>query len=141
MAVAAPVRDTFELESAGREAWARRFFGTIDAMDSPGFAAFFTEGGSFRMGNTPAFVGRQAIKEFVRGFFAGLQGLRHNITGLWEAPTAFFSEGIVTYMTQDGQEVSLPYLGVMEFEGELIRDYRAYLDPAPLIAALYPAQS
>ncbi len=141
MTTATSVRDTFGLESAGREAWARRFFGTIDSMDSPGFAAFFTEGGSFKMGNAPAHVGRQAIEEFVRGFFAALQGLGHNITGLWEGPGTFFSEGIVTYVTQDGQQVSLPYLGIMEFDGDLIENYRAYVDPAPLIAALYPAQS
>ena len=131
--------DTFELESAGREAWARRFFSTIDAMDAFGFAAFFTEGGSFRMGSTPAFVGRQTIEEFVRGFFAAIQGLGHDITGLWEGPTAFFSEGIVTYTMHNGSLVTLPYLGIMEFDGELIRDYRAYIDPAPLMAALQPA--
>ncbi len=141
MAAIAPVRSAFEMGTAGREAWARRFFGTIDAMDSPGFAAFFTEGGSFKMGNAPAYVGRQAIEEFVRGFFAALQSLGHNITGLWEGPGTFFSEGIVTYVTQDGQEISLPYLGIMEFDGELIANYRAYVDPAPLMAALYPAQS
>jgi len=103
MTTATSVRDTFGLESAGWEAWARRFF--------------------------------------VRGFFAALQGLGHNITGLWEGPGTFFSEGIVTYVTQDGQQVSLPYLGIMEFDGDLIENYRAYVDPAPLIAALYPAQS
>jgi len=141
MTAVASVQDTFGLEIAGREAWANRFFGTIDAMDSPGFAAFFTEGGSFQMGNAPAYIGRQAIEDFVRGFFAALQSLGHNITGLWEGPSVFFSEGIVTYVTQDGQRVTLPYLGVMEFEGELIRDYRAYVDPAPLMTALYPAQN
>ncbi len=139
MALLATVADTFGLESAGREAWARRFFDTIDAMDSPGFAAFFTEGGSFRMGNTPAFVGRPAIEAFVRGFFSALQGLGHDVTGLWEGPGTLFSEGVVTYTTHSGQNIHLPYLGVMEFDGDLIHDYRAYVDPAPLMAALQPA--
>ncbi len=132
---AEPVRSSFP-EAAERTAWAVRFFQTIDAMDSVGFAAYFTPGGSFRMGNAPATVGRGAIKEFVRGFFAALSGISHNITGLWEGSQTLISEGIVTYQTPNGQAVELGYFGIMEFEGELVRDYRAYIDPAPLMAAL-----
>ncbi len=105
-------------------------------MDSPGFAAYFAPDGSFRMANMPAFVGRTAIEEFVAGFFAALAGLSHNITGLWEGPAALISEGVVSYKTQGGETIDIGYFGVMEFEGDLIRDYRAYLDPAPLNAAL-----
>ena len=122
--------------SPERQDWADRFFAAIDAMDSPGFAAFFTEGGSFRMGNGPANVGRPAIEAFVRGFFSAIQGIRHEKTGLWEIPATLFSEGDVYYTTHDGQVVTHPYFGVMEFDGPLIREYRAYVDPAPLIAAL-----
>ena len=105
-------------------------------MDSPGFAAFFTEGGSFRMGNNPASTGRRAIEDFVIGFLGAIKSLRHQKTGLWELPDTLFSEGQVFYTTHDGQVITHPYLGVMEFEGDLIRAYRAYVDPTPLIAAL-----
>ena len=130
------VRSSFP-EETERAAWAARFFRTIDAMDSAGFAAYFTPGGSFRMGNAPAAVGRPAIKEFVRGFFAALSGIGHNTTGLWENSNTLISEGIVTYKTPNGQVIELGYFGVMEFEGDLIRSYRAYIDPAPLMAALH----
>lgn len=136
MTAAIAVRDTFGLEGAGREEWAQRVFQTIDAMDAPGFAAYFTPGGSFRMANIPAFVGRKAIEEFVAGFFAALAGLSHNITGLWEGPETLISEGVVSYKTKGGETIDIGYFGVMEFEGDLMRDYRAYLDPAPLNAAL-----
>jgi hypothetical protein len=122
--------------SPDRQEWAARFFGMIDAMNAPGFAAFFTEGGAFRMGNGPAAVGRPAIEEFVRGFFGAIQGIRHEKTGLWEAPATLFSEGDVFYTTHGGQVVTHPYLGVMEFDGDLIRECRIYVDPAPLMAAL-----
>lgn len=132
----APIRDSLSGQGTERAAWAARFFQTIDAMDAAGFAAYFTPSGSFRMGNAPANVGREAIETFVRGFFAMLGGIGHNPTGLWEGPQTVVSEGIVMYRTHDGQTVELGYLGVMEFEGELIRDYRAYIDPSPLMAAL-----
>lgn len=128
---------TAEMQAGtARQEWAQRFFETIDAMDSPGFAAFFTEGGSFRMGNNPASLGRQAIEDFVTRFFGAIQSIRHEKTGLWELPSTLFSEGQVFYTTHTGQVVTHPYLGVMEFEGDLIREYRAYVDPAPLVAAL-----
>ena len=125
-------------ENGERQDWARRFFATIDAMNSPGFAAFFTENGSFRMGNNPAFVGRDAIEGFVRGFFSAISGIRHETSGLWEGKSTLFSEGNVFYTTHGGQIITHPYLGVMEFDGELIQSYRAYVDPAPLMAALQP---
>jgi ketosteroid isomerase-like protein len=131
-----PVRSILGQEEKKRAAWAARFFQTIDAMDSEGYAAYFTQDGSFRMGNTPAAVGRASIEEFVRGFFAALSGIGHNTTGLWEGPETLISEGVVTYHTQSGKVVELGYFGIMEFEGDLIRNYRAYIDPAPLMAAL-----
>jgi hypothetical protein len=136
MPVAEAVQSIIGSEDSERAAWAARFFQTIDAMDSPGFAAYFTPNGSFRMGNTPAATGRDSIEEFVRGFFAVLSGISHNTTGLWEGPQTLISEGIVTYRTQNDKIIELGYFGVMEFEGDLVRNYRAYIDPAPLIAAL-----
>jgi ketosteroid isomerase-like protein len=130
------VRSSFGLEDTKRAAWAARFFQTIDAMDSAGFAAYFTPDGSFRMGNTPAAAGRDAIEEFVRGFFAALSGIGHNTTGLWDGPQTLISEGVVTYRTHSDKVIELGYFGIMEFEGDLIRNYRAYIDPAPLMAAL-----
>ncbi|MBC8101713.1 MAG: nuclear transport factor 2 family protein [Cytophagales bacterium] len=133
------VHDSMGSESTERAVWAARFFQTIDAMDSPGFAAYFLPDGSFRMGNAPASVGRDAIETFVRGFFAALGGIGHQITGLWENQDTLLSEGVVTYQTHSGQTIELGYLGVMEFDGEWIREYRAYIDPAPLMAALQGA--
>ena len=136
LAVSEPVQSSLGSEEGKRAAWAARFFQTIDAMDSEGFAAYFTPGGSFRMGNAPAYVGRPAIEEFVRGFFAALSGISHNTTGLWENSQTLIAEGIVTYRTQNEQVVELGYFGIMEFEGDFVREYRAYIDPAPLMAAL-----
>lgn len=108
-------------------------------MDSPGFAAFFSEEGTFTMANGQLYKGRAEIENFVRGFFSALEGIGHEVTGVWETPSATFSEGVVSYSLHGGRTVTHPYLGVLEFDGELIRAYRAYLDPAPLVAALQPS--
>jgi len=130
-----PIRDA-GVTGEKREAWVSRFFQTIDAMDAAGFAQFFTPDGSFRMGNAPAFVGREAIETFVEGFFAAIAGIGHDVTGLWETDTTLVSEGVAAYRTHDGRSVSIGYLGILEFDGDLIRDYRVYQDAAPLMAAL-----
>ncbi len=119
-----------------REAWVSRFFRTIDAMDAIGFAAFCTRSGTFRMGNAPAFEGREAIETFVTGFFGAIAGIGHDITGLCETETTLISEGVATYQTHDGQTIQIGYLGILEFDGEPIRDYRVYQDAASLMAAL-----
>lgn len=131
-----PVRRSLEAEGSERAAWAARFFQTIDAMDSEGFAAYFAAQGSFRMGNAPASSGRAAIREFVRGFFSALSGISHSIKGIWESSQTLISEGTVTYRTHNEQVIELGFFGIMKFEDDLIREYRVYIDPAPLMAAL-----
>jgi hypothetical protein len=80
-------------------------FRIIDAMDAAGFAKAFAEDGTFRFGNDQPAVGRQQIEKSVSAFFSTIQGLRHEITGVWsgtwEGGTVTSVEAQVTYTRKD----------------------------------------
>jgi hypothetical protein len=115
-------------------------FESIDAMDAAGFAKAFTENGSFTFGNAEPVVGRCQIEEAVAGFFSSIGGLRHEIsgvwTGRWEAGDVKSVEGTVHYTRQDGAAVQpIPAVSTLRLRGDLIEDYRIFVDLGPLFAA------
>ena len=110
----------------------KELFEVIDRMDAGGFAAAFTEDGHFRFGNWPTVTGRAAIEQTVADFFAGLQGLRHEILDVWDEGETVISEVEVTYTRKDGSEVQLPAATIGRRRSGLLADYRIYVDVNPL---------
>ena len=114
--------------------WIHRLFAGIDARDADAFASFLAEPVAFRYGSQPAVVGRAAVRLYVADFFAGLDGLSHELLGFWwgEPERVCFVRGDVTYRLADGRRVTLPFLNQIELSGAGITDYRVYADPTPL---------
>jgi uncharacterized protein (TIGR02246 family) len=52
----------------------RDLFAAIDSMDAEAFAAFFTDDGMFRYGSQPPVQGRDAVRDYVAGFFSSIAG-------------------------------------------------------------------
>lgn len=122
------------------DAGTRRLFETIDAMDADGFAAAFTPDGSFRFGNAEPVVGREAVRDAVAGFFATIGGLSHRLTGVWAGAWEHGSvrsvEADVTYTRRDGSTTPpIPATSTLRMRGDLIQDYRIFVDLSPLFAA------
>src|SRR5882672_9877756 len=119
--------------------WVVDLFRAIDSMDAPTVAKAFAEDGSFRFGNTEAVVGREHVEQSVAGFFAMIGGLSHEITGVWsgtwEGGEVTSVEAKVTYTRQDGSRTApLPVTSTLRVDGDQIKDYRIFLDLAPLFA-------
>jgi ketosteroid isomerase-like protein len=112
----------------------RALFAAIDARDARAFAAFLTEDGEFRFGNSPAVRGRTAIEAAVAGFFAAIDGCRHELLRTWVDGASAVCEGRVTYRRRDGGEVTVPFANVFELAGGAISSYRIYIDNAPLFS-------
>ena len=106
-------------------------FTTIDTKDAAGFAAFLAEDGCLRFGSAPVVRGRGAIEQMIGGFFDTLDGLSHTLGAAWDEGDTVICEGEVTYRRSSG-ELTLPFLNVLRFTGDLIHDYRIYIDPSPL---------
>jgi len=110
----------------------KELFEIVDRMDAGGFAERFTKDGRFRFGNAPTVTSRAGIADSVSQFFSSLASLRHDIQDIWEQDDVVITEVEATYVRADGHEVNLPAVTVARTEGELIRDYRIYMDINPL---------
>ena len=53
----------------------------------------------------------------------------------WNDGAATIVESTVTYTRKDGSTISLPVVTIYRGEGELIDDYRIFMDVAPLFAS------
>jgi ketosteroid isomerase-like protein len=109
-------------------------FAAIDARDGAAFVAYLTEDATFRFGSAPPVQGRAAIQEAVEGFFSTIAGCSHDISNTLYSGDTLVCEGTVTYQRHDGGEVTVPFTDIFEFVGELIDQYKIYIDIAPLYA-------
>lgn len=110
-------------------------FALVDKRDADGFAALFAPDGRFVFGNADPIVGPAAIAAAVGAFFAGIDGLRHEIRNRWESGADTVAELVVEYDRQDGGAVRVPAVTIFTRDGAgLVTDYRIYVDLAPLFA-------
>jgi hypothetical protein len=93
-------------------------FAAIDAQDGAAFVAYLTEDAIFRFG----------------GFFATIAGCKHTIFNSLRQDDTVVCEGEVAYQRHDGREVILPFTDVFEYSGDLISQYKIYIDVSPLYA-------
>ena len=112
-------------------------FAVIDTMDVPTIAKAFAEDGTFRFGNSEPAVGREQFEQSVSGFFSMIGGLSHEITGVWsgtwDGGEVKSIEANVTYTRKDGTRTPpLPVTSTLRLTGDLIKDYRIFMDLAPL---------
>ena len=109
-------------------------FADIDAFDPDKFVAHLTEDVVFRFGNAEPAVGRAAVREAVAGFFSGIDGLTHHILDVYDAGDTAIARIDVEYKRKDGKSVTVPNADILEFEGDLVRNWQIYIDVAPVFA-------
>jgi limonene-1,2-epoxide hydrolase len=107
-------------------------FAAIDAKDTERFLGFLTDEASFRFGSAPAVQGKEAIHSAVGGFFSSIADLRHDLARSVAEDEVVICEGEVTYTRHNSTRITLPFVNVLEFDGELIVDYKIYMDVGPL---------
>jgi len=118
--------------AAGRETGG--LFAAIDCQDTAAFVAYLTDNAIFRFGSSPAVRGRTAIAAAVDGFFGTIAGCSHTVQNTLSRDSTLACEGEVTYTRLDGGLVTLPFTDVFEYEGDLISQYKIYIDVSPLYA-------
>lgn len=107
-------------------------FAAIDAKDADAFVGFLTEDAFFRFGSAPAVTGRDAIRAAVDGFFGTIAGCAHDVQNTLSDCSTLVCEGEVTYRRHNDTEVTLPFTDVFEYDGDLISQYKIYIDISPL---------
>lgn len=119
-------------DAAGRDTGG--MFAAIDAKDTAAFVGYLTDDAVFRFGSAPAVKGREAITAAVDGFFGTIAASSHDIKKTLGEGSTLVCEGEVTYTRLDGARVTLPFTDVFEYDGDLIAQYKIYIDVAPLYA-------
>ena len=109
-------------------------FKTVDRMDSAGFASYFTEDGLFTFGNWPTVKGRSEVVEAVDQFFGSIKALEHRLIDSWSVDGVDIVEVDVAYTRHDDSRVDLTAACIFRLDGDLISDYRIYMDIGPLYA-------
>ena len=118
--------------AAGRQTGG--MFAAIDSKNTEAFVGYLTEDAVFRFGSAPAVRGRDAIHAAVDGFFATIAGSSHDIKNTLSSGSTQVCEGEVTYRRLDGNEITLPFTDIFEYDGDLIAQYKIYIDIGPLYA-------
>ena len=72
-------------------------FKSIDRFDTKSFVSHLHEEASFKFGNMPAVKGKNAIFDFVAGFFQAIKAIHHTNLEVWELEGIRFVNGTVTY--------------------------------------------
>lgn len=110
----------------------KRLFAAIDKKDADAFVSFLTEDAAFYFANAPVVKGRESIHNAVAQFFSALKGLQHSIQEIWESGSVVICEGKVKYTRINGSELTIPFADIFRMEGDLIKDYRIYMDASLL---------
>ena len=109
-------------------------FEDIDSMEPDRFAAHLADDVTFRFGNADAVRGRDAVRDVWAGFCETVDGVSHSVVEQFESGDAVIAESDVTYTKKDGAKVTVPVVTIYRSGGELIDDYRVFIDLAPLFA-------
>ena len=107
-------------------------FAAIDSKDTQAFVGFLTDDAVFRFGSAPAVRGREAILAAVDGFFGTIEGCSHDVQKTLASGSTLVCEGEVTYRRHNDTEITLPFTDIFEYDGDLIAQYKIYIDIAPL---------
>ena len=89
---------------------------------------------SFRFGNADPVHGRDAVRDVWAGFCETVDGVSHESSSSSQSGEAMIAESNVTYTRKDGGTVTVPVVTIYRARGDLIDDYRVFIDLAPLFA-------
>jgi limonene-1,2-epoxide hydrolase len=103
--------------------------------DPEQLAGYFTEDAVYHNIPMEPVQGREAIKEFIAGFVAAFGGLDFNVHRQVSDGTVVMNERTDVMHRKDGEDVSLPVMGVFEVDDGKIAAWRDYFDMAAITKA------
>ena len=109
-------------------------FADIDSMEPDRFAAHLADDVRFRFGNADPVHGRDAVRDVWARICEPVNCVSHEIVEQFESGPATIAKSNVTYTRKDGSTVTVPVVTIYRSGGELIDDYRVFIDLAPLFS-------
>jgi len=103
-------------------------------MDPDRYARHLSDNVVMRFGNSGPVVGRVPVRDAWAGFCGDLRGVGHDLVERWETGPATIVEALVTYTRTDDSTLTVPVVTIYCADGDLIDEYRIFIDLAPLFA-------
>ena len=100
-------------------------------------AEYFTDDATYHNIPLPRITGKEAIRDFLRGFLDTFGGIDFHIRHQVCSGDIVFNERVDTF-TVNGKTIALPVAGVFEIVEGRIHAWRDYFDMAPLAALQNP---
>jgi ketosteroid isomerase-like protein len=104
-----------------------------DQMNAVAFSELLTTDVKFRFANNDLWTGRDAVVSGLDYLFSKITALKHDLKGIYVKGRGYAVEAIANYKMKDGKLISLPVVSVMKYRGNLIEDYRIYMDISPVM--------
>lgn len=76
----------------------------------------------------PPLKGKAKARKFLEKFKDQISEVRWRLFDYAETGDRLFVEGVDEYVAKDGALIAAPYAAVLEFDGDLIRSWRDYVD-------------
>lgn len=111
-----------------------KLFATAGRRDPGALVVLLTEDVALTFGNAPTLHGREAVRDSLEGFFTLIEGMSHEVLGVWIASTVVTVENRVGYVDKFNRKFSYPACDVLKFRDELISDVRIYVDNHDMFA-------
>lgn len=108
------------------------FCGLWATPDAETLASYFTEDAVYHNIPMQALHGRPAIKDFIDGFTAALDGIDFRIHRQLNVGQLVMNERTDVLLRKDGSEIHLPVAGIFEIRDGRIAAWRDYFDMAAI---------
>jgi ketosteroid isomerase-like protein len=111
-------------------------FAAMDVGDLDGLVRHLTDDVTTRFGNTAEIYGKAAFRALFNEVGQVVCGMRHDVLDLWHVVEDFDVWVVrlnVSYRLLDGRCVILPCCNVFRMRGDLICEYRVYMDIGPVL--------
>ncbi|MDR3508828.1 MAG: limonene-1,2-epoxide hydrolase family protein [Caulobacteraceae bacterium] len=106
----------------------RAFIGAWEARDLEGILARLTPNAFYHNVGTAPAIGAQAIRGLIEGFLGGAEKVEWTVHHIAETPSGAVLTERTDVFVMGGKPLTIPVMGVFEFEGDLISSWRDYFD-------------
>lgn len=122
---------TFNAQSP--DALISEFCAKWDHGDADELAEYFTDDATYHNIPLQPITGKEAIRDFLRGFLDTFGGIDFHVRHQVCSGTIVLNERVDTF-TVNGKTIALPVAGVFEVVNGRIHAWRDYFDMAPITA-------
>jgi limonene-1,2-epoxide hydrolase len=130
-----PVKMLHENMTRSADELVTEFCKLWSSPDPEELAGYFTEDAVYHNIPMEPVQGREAIKQFIAGFVAAVDGIDFNVHRQVSDGTLVMNERTDVMHRKDGGEVALPVMGAFEVHGGKIAAWRDYFDMAAITQA------